>query len=334
MEELTTISTDERLEARLGRFHRGKLWSSRMHEYLNLKGESGLSEKLRQCGMELIFERIEEEGEEIHRLAAGYFCKNPKICPPCAIARSSKRVRVLAPKILYAMKENQLPLAYLVTVTVKNGPDMVERLNHLRDAMRRMFKRRRVVLNGGRGGSESAKADGILWTVEVKRGGSSNLWHPHAHMVWLCREEIDQERLSEEWKNLTGDSYIVDARPFDFCVENDYSPEAVQADIIEVCKYPGKFGMSQNGEISDDETPYSDAWEFHDKTRGARLSDTLGCLRLSKEEREKMEGEIDEPSPGLVLERIMYRWHLTGYQKIDDVISRKDRILLLTARNK
>jgi hypothetical protein len=38
-------------------------------------------------------------------------------------------------------------------------------------------------------------------------------WHPHSHAVWLCEEAPSQVLLSEEWHDITGDSFIVDVRP-------------------------------------------------------------------------------------------------------------------------
>jgi plasmid rolling circle replication initiator protein Rep len=54
---------------------------------------------------------------------------------------------------------------------------------------------------------------GAVWSYEVKRGQNSGEWHPHLHMIALAEQQPSQERLSREWHQITGDSFVVDVRP-------------------------------------------------------------------------------------------------------------------------
>ena len=118
--------------------------------------------------------------------------------------------------------------AYLVTLTVKDGSDLGERFKHLHKSQRELWKRKAR----GRG----SVLDGVsaaVWSYEVKRGEGSGVWHPHLHMIALSESMPDQGRLSSEWHNITGDSFIVDVRPI--------SQEDPASGFIEVFKYAVKF---------------------------------------------------------------------------------------------
>jgi len=109
---------------------------------------------------------------------------------------------------------------------------------------------------------EFAKALGGVHSIEFKRGANSGLWHPHVHMIWLCREEPDQARLSQEWLTWTGDSFIVDVRPF-------HDQDDLVSGFMEVFKYALKFS----------ELPLSDNWHAFKQLAGKRLLDAFGLLR-------------------------------------------------------
>ncbi len=109
---------------------------------------------------------------------------------------------------------------------------------------------------------EFAKALGGVHSIEAKRGKNSGLWHPHAHMIWLCHDEPDQAKLSQEWKDWTGDSFIVDVRPF-------HDQEDVVSGFMEVFKYALKFS----------ELPLEDNWDAYEQLSGKRLVDAFGLLR-------------------------------------------------------
>ena len=147
---------------------------------------------------------------------------------------------------------------YMVTLTVKDGPDLLERFNHLYRSVQKLHKMRT-----GKGQySEACKADGAVWSYEFKRGKNSGQWHPHVHAVWLCSEKPDQKALSEQWKRITGDSYIVDVRPF-------HDEEDTIGGFLEVFKYAVKFS----------DLPLADNWEGFEKLQGKRLIASFGSFR-------------------------------------------------------
>ena len=67
---------------------------------------------------------------------------------------------------------------YLVTLTVKNGDDLAERMQHLRSSMRKMTESRRNALKG-QSFVEFAKSAGGSHSIEVTNRG--NGWHPHMY---------------------------------------------------------------------------------------------------------------------------------------------------------
>ena len=80
---------------------------------------------------------------------------------------------------------------FLVTLTVKDGPDLAERFAHLHKAQRELWKRKHRIYESSLDG-----VDGAVWSYEIKRGQGSGLWHPHLHMIALAEVEPDAEMLS------------------------------------------------------------------------------------------------------------------------------------------
>ena len=55
---------------------------------------------------------------------------------------------------------------------------------------------------------------GAVWSYEVTYS-DANGWHPHVHAIWLAPEAPDMHALRDEWKEITGDSFMVDVRPIE-----------------------------------------------------------------------------------------------------------------------
>jgi len=53
--------------------------------------------------------------------------------------------------------------------------------------------------------------DGSVWFMQTKWSYKSQGWHVHYHILLLGKYWL-QERISEKWEKITGDSYIVDIR--------------------------------------------------------------------------------------------------------------------------
>lgn len=250
------------LPVRLARYARAHQRALRMSHYATSQGESKLAQKLHKCGDWLVF-RHYYTADKL-RLHAADFCKKHLLCPLCAIRRGAKYLKAYMDKLETVRVEQPRLKAYMVTVTVKDGVDLQERFQHLRKAMKAMMQARRGHLSNPLKNRhvEAARALGGVFSIEFKRGKNSGLWHPHAHMVWLCHEVPDQQKLSDEWRAWTSDSFIVDVRPF-----QDQTDLA--SGFCEVFKYALKFT----------ELPLDDNWHAFETLSGRRLVDSFGLLR-------------------------------------------------------
>jgi hypothetical protein len=242
------------LPSKLARYSEARRRALEMTEYLNVQQNVKVYNKISNCANYLVFRHYFQIDEV--RLHAAQFCKKHLICPMCAIRRGAKML-----KAYLAKYEQVKPLSdfrpYLVTLTVKNGDDLEERVTHLRQSMRKMTQSRRDSLKGTVSPVEFAKSAGGFHSIEVTK--RQNGWHPHVHMIWLCTEEPDKYQLSREWKSITGDSYIVDVRPLHDPIEG----------FLEVCKYALKFS----------DLSLADNLHAFEIMSGMRLIDSHGCLR-------------------------------------------------------
>lgn len=175
--------------------------------------------------------------------------------------RGAKYLQRYMERLQVVLAQNPRLRAFMVTLTVKDGENLLERFNHLRGALKRYQRQRRDAFDGKRQMTEYNKALGGVFSVEVKRGSGSGLWHPHVHMIWLCETAPDAHKLSAEWQAITKDSYIVDVREF-------YGDTVVDG-FLEVFKYALKFSDME----------YSDNWEAYLKLSGKRLVDNFGLFR-------------------------------------------------------
>lgn len=280
------------LPTRVGRYGEAHRRALAMADYARDIGEKAIASKLTFCGDYLLFRHFYTVDDV--RLHAAKFCRKHLLCPLCAIRRASKYMQAYMQRLEVVLTQQPGLQAFLVTVTVKDGEDLQERFQHLRFAMKRMTQARLSHLSNPKKNPhvEAAKALGGVHSIEAKRGQGSGLWHPHAHAVWLCYEAPDPVNLSQEWHAWTGDSYIVDVRPF----HN-------QADLVggfaEVFKYALKFA----------ELPLADNWQAFHELSNRRLVDSFGELRGVQVPEEL----TDEPLEGLPYIDYLFRWFSSGY---------------------
>ncbi len=296
--ELGTNGIDA-LPAKLDRYGLAHKRALHMSNYAKDRGESKLAGKLHKCGHWLVFRHYHTVGQL--RLHAADFCKKHLLCPLCAIRRGAKYLKAYLDKLGVVLVENPGLTAYMVTVTVVDGEDLGERFRHLRRAMKAMTQARRnyLMAPNKRPHVEFAKALGGVHSIEAKRGEGSGLWHPHSHMVWLCYEQPDQAKLSQEWEQWTGDSFIVDVRPFD-------DQEDVVSGFLEVFKYALKFS----------ELPLVDNWDAFVELSNKRLVDSFGLLRGVV----VPEDLTDEPLDDLPYVEFFYQWmNRSGYSLMKTV---------------
>lgn len=296
------------LPSRLERYSIAHRRALHMADYAIGQDSPKVSHKLKNCGHYLLFRDYFTLGKV--RLHSGYFCGQATLCPLCAIRRGAKLMKAYLDRLKVVQGEQPDLKPYLVTVTVKDGPDLPERFRNLRKAMKAMTQARRDHLSNPKKNRhvEFAKAIGGVHSIESKRGKNSGLWHPHAHMIWLCRDAPDARKLSEEWQHWTGDSFIVDVRPF-------HNDQDVVSGFLEVFKYALKFS----------ELPLADNWEAYESLKGKRLVDSFGCLRGV----EVPEDLNDECFDDLPYVEMLYRYTSAGYaiEKVNRVDESKSDIL-------
>ena len=247
----------EALPKRVDRYSTAKKGALDVAEYMQgLPGEQGkaVAQRVTACGDYLLFRHFFTVDKV--KLHAAQFCKAHLLCPLCAIRRGAKALAAYLERWEAIQIERPNLRPYLVTLTVKDGPDLAERFAHLHKAQRELWKRKHRIYASALDG-----VDGAVWSYEIKRGKGSGQWHPHLHMIALCEVPPDQGELSREWHEITGDSFIVDVRPI--------SQEDPVSGFIEVFKYAVKFSDQEPADTVH-------AWMT---LRGKRLLASSGCFR-------------------------------------------------------
>jgi hypothetical protein len=229
-EELAFDGVSDGLEAlpkRIDRYGKAKKGALDVADYMEtLPEHQATANRVKSCGDYLVFrhyftvDRVKLHGASL--------CMKHLLCSLCAIRRGAKYLKAYLVRFQVIQEQNPKLLPYLVTLTVKDGPDLSERFKHLYKSQRELWMRK----TRGRGSVLDGVA-GAVWSYEVKRGEGSGLWHPHLHMIALAESIPDQAQLATEWQNITGDSFIVDVRPI--------SQEDPASGFIEVFKYAVKF---------------------------------------------------------------------------------------------
>lgn len=174
---------------------------------------------------------------------------------------------------------------YLVTLTVKNGPDLEERYNHLVTSLQKLTRARNRAKSGSRNKTEFTKIAAAVGSYEFTNKG--NGWHPHVHIMSLCSTEIDQQELSREWHAATGDSFIVDVRRM------GEDGNIIKA-FAEVFKYALKFSDLNPGQHIEAAT----------KLNGRRLLFSIGFFRGTV----VPESLLDEPLDDLPFYDLFYQY--------------------------
>lgn len=187
-------------------------------------------EQVTRCGNYLEFHHYPTIDKTV--LHDARFCKKTMLCPMCAMRRGSKLIERYKERIEHVRSENKKLRLSMLTYTVKNGNDLLERFNHLHNSIRRLVEHRRKFLNQDkrRSFNEFCKVDGWVGTYEFTNKG--NGWHPHAHILVLHDTSFDYKRIVKEWGAITGDSCIMNVQ----AVKGN--PDEA---FVEVFKYALKF---------------------------------------------------------------------------------------------
>lgn len=308
-------TTYEPISARADRYGKHRQRALQMADFCG--GEQPhRADKLRGCGAFLQFRNYFTLGQV--RLTAGHFCQQDKLCGLCACRRGGRYLRAYVEKTQAVLAEQKLT-PYLVTLTVKDGADLGERVQHLLSSHRKLMDHRRDALKNRSRGYDSAEtaatcAVGGVGSCEVKRGKNSGLWHPHWHAIWLCDQPPSAAALSAEWLMITGDSHVVDVRPFDFVAESSDAGdgatwEQMAGDFCEVFKYALKLG----------DLALQDNWDAFLQLQRKRMIEPFGCLRGVEVPEDLKDAPLapDLPFIEILLGFHGGRYHMTGTTRHD-----------------
>jgi plasmid rolling circle replication initiator protein Rep len=244
-----------------------------------------LFNRIADCGSFVSFKIWKNTGEAtVHR---ANFCGHHLLCETCAVRRARASMARYINR--YEAQIGDLK-PYLVTLTVKDGEDLSERLKHLKRGVQELCKRRHRLAK-----TEWEKTLGGVFSYEVKRGSGSGLWHPHCHALVLVdpKNPLDARALSAEWGAFMSDSFIVDVRPI--------STENLGGGFAEVFKYALK--------ISD--MTHEDRFDAYQVMKSQRLIQSFGCLRGIEDVTEEDEAEDLEQSGEY--EEVWCRWFKDRY---------------------
>jgi len=221
--------------------------------------DSLLGCKVGWCGSWLYFREWAASAQT--RLLNANFCKKHTLCQACAVRRAGKLVEAYSPKVEAVMKERPELIPVMITLTIKNGPNLAERLEHLKASKSELFEQARKgrSTSGRHASIEWCKVAGSLCATEVTMSKDGQ-WHPHCHVFALLTDYVSQEKLSEEWHKITGDSFVVGVTK----CKNGF-----RDGLMEVVKYSCKFSSMT----------VEQTWHFHKCSKGNRLFQPLGCLR-------------------------------------------------------
>lgn len=259
--------------------------------------------QLKECGAFLLFRHYFTAGR--HRLIGGCTCKRHLLCMLCAVRRAARQLAAYLKKVNQVLSQDSNQKLVLITLTVKNGDDLLERYKHLTKSLRVLTDRRKNILSGERKSfTVFTEIQGAVWTFEATNKG--NGWHPHCHMLAMVDGSLDvkafQETLSQEWKEVSKDSFIVDVRPI---IENNDN-DRIGA-FCEVFKYA----------LKTNDMSVENQYQAHKKLRGKRLIASLGTL-YNVQVPESLNDEIEDELESLPYVDILFRYsEYLGYQELE-----------------
>jgi hypothetical protein len=210
------------------------------------------ADEMDKCGSIIHRDVCKGCGSEKYRAVST--CKD-RLCPTCASRRSVKlaeRYKAIIDRVTDGKYGYHLVLTFKSVETLPDQKKIVALVKKLR--LHPLWKS-----YGG--------IDGGLWSIEVTR--SKGLWHPHVHMLIFTNEPLPvapdgfwprmiNQRVSDVWRELTGDSFIVRGSRFD-------------GRVIEMVKYMGK--PMEIEKMSVDHLDHLSEW-----CKSRRMVQTFGSL--------------------------------------------------------
>lgn len=203
-------------QKRLFRKETRKLRSQQTADRLaQLVGFDKRADRVRQCSTWLKRKSCSDCGHDSY---LGLSTCKDRACDTCQHIRSQRLILKYAEPIEKYIQENNLH-AYMLTLTFKNS-DSLPDYRKLNSYRKRLLARKLFQDYGLRGG---------LCAFEVTENKNTGQVHPHFHCLILTERPLPiiatgkkkgawqvsfNQAVAEEWKRITGNSYIVDGREF------------------------------------------------------------------------------------------------------------------------
>lgn len=235
------------------------------------------ADRLNRCATWLLYRHFPQEQATVFVNAD--FCQQTKLCQNCAYFASLKtafsyRDRTMS---ILADKPDLVPL--LFTFTIKNGNQLGERLQCLRQGLQKLRQRRRD--SGRYRESEWAKLEAAAIRIEIKRGKSGE-WHPHAHALVLRdrRNMFNLQEMQKDWREVVGSGNLdvqltkSGAASINHNTPVTAFPSLLTKDCLECFKYITKF----------EEASAEDLVEIHRKTFRQHMLMNWGAFNGVKEQ--------------------------------------------------
>lgn len=233
-----------------------RAWTAIVADEFARRGETECADRLRCCGSDAWFRRWVATGAvDLIRVD---WCNKRIVCANCEKARTARTLANWVPKIREVLKLNSDLVPCLITLTVKDGEHVLERIRHISDALGRLRQKKKDSKRGTGASGQFQMIEGAVWHLEVKRGRNSGLWHPHFHGICLRHRDtpFDLSAMRAEWTQATGgDSWNIDVQLTSFARQmintgldagavDELHPELLMGDLCEVLKYVTKPGES------------------------------------------------------------------------------------------
>lgn len=312
MTDAKIVFSDEKVKhtARIARLSKHKRAKQRLLKYIK-KTSTSLTpsqiDRYTDCHSYLVFKNYFTLNKI--KLSHAEHCDIHLLCPLCAIRRAAKKVQAYGKKVEDLVTENPSFRLFYVVLTVLNKSHLSTAYKNLTSGQKVLMQRRREAQSFLKTGNEKhraaanslfAKVAAGAYSIEVKRGKNSKLWHPHTNFVLLTQYDIDQKELAREWKEITGDSHNVFCKEI-IITEDEGRAERIKDVMLEIFKYAMKFSEMKNSDMIH-------AWEMLKKRR---LTGSFGLFRGLDTEAEVEESDQAE------FEEIFYRFIDYEYRQFE-----------------
>lgn len=205
-------------------------------------------------------------------------CELHKLCLWCS-TRRTRRIRRRYLERINSLNSTREFLILTMTLTIRSCLDLEKSFRHLDSALRQITKRCRESRSGRRTKKEFSRIAGMI--VGIDFAANETGWSPHAHALILVRRTdaahpfrpFDHDALKAEWRDITGDSDIVEIKQLRY---GPSTGRSIKQAVASVLSYSARLGHSTSSK-PDALTP-EQRIEVHLTTKGQRLLRPSGAF--------------------------------------------------------